>query len=287
NLKSYFRKMISRFQLTEETVIEHQQKFFSLLHAEHSSVINFVVEYLKPFLAHPEFQLHEFLDWAEGIFMRSDVKTSLKSLFIQFDKHQKQRPELVRRFVPLTADVFMIPDLQLQERASKFILKYQKKPSEELSTKLQAYKSQMMGTVANDLQPLIQEEGGYSEEEIRAVLSDQRPEQYVYSPGKVKFLNEAYAHPNNWNDILFKVGEVIGGTDPMQVEILMNAWIQYISHFPANYKEQLEPYVKQLNGAYRESSCYHHFSSVFVNMYYSPNVVYQNKDRYTNYSKWV
>lgn len=287
NLKSYFRKLISRFQLPQDTVIAHQKKFFPLLHAEHSSVINFVVDYLKPFLAHPEFHLHEFLDWAEGIFMRSDVKTSLKSLFIQFDKLLKQRPELVERFVPMAADVFMIPDLQLQERASKFILKYQKKPSEELSTKLQAYKSQMMGTVANDLQNLLQEEESYSEEEIRAVLSGQQSERYTYSPAKVKFLNEAYVHPHNWNDILFKVGEVIGGADPIQVEILMNAWIQHISTFPANYNEQLEPYIKQLNGAYRESSWYNHFSGVFVNMYYSPNVVYQNKDRYSNYSKWV
>jgi len=286
NLKGYFRKLIDRLQLPEDTVLAHQHQFFPLLHAEHSAIINFTVDYLKPFLTHADFQLQEFLDWAEGIFMRSDVKASLKTLLIQFDKLLKERSELQERFVSLAADLFMIQDLQLQERASKFILKYQKEASEELSAKLQAYKPQMMGTVAADLQRLLQEES-YSEAEILAVLSGQSSEQYEYRPAQVKRLNEAYAYPQTWNDIFFKVGEVIGGSDPIQVEILMNAWIQHTDSFPTDYQKQLAPYIKQLSGSYRESSWYNHFSGVFINMYHKPHVVYHNKDRYTQYSKWV
>ncbi|WP_343563763.1 DUF6493 family protein [Sphingobacterium sp.] len=286
NLKSYFRKLIERMKLSDDTVIEQQQKFFPLLHAEHSAVINFVVEYLKPFFSHHDFQLQEFLDWAEGIFMRSDVKASLKTLLIQFDKLLKQKPEWRARFVSLAADLFMISDLQLQERASKFILKNQTGASEELSEKLQMYKSQMMGTVAVDLKHLLQEVG-YSEAEILAELSGHSPERYSYQPTAVRRLKEAYEYPETWNDIFFKVGEVIGGSDPVQVEILMNAWVQQVAVFPADYKIQLEPYIKQLTRAYRESSWYNHFSGAFINMYYKPTVVYKDKDRHHNYSKWV
>ncbi len=286
NLKSYFRKLIERMKLSENTVIEHQQRFFSLLHAEHSAVINFVVEYLKPFLSHADFQLHEFLDWAEAIFMRSDVKASLKTLLIQFDKLLKQKSEWQERFVSLAADIFMIPDLQLQERAAKFILKYQKEPSEELAAKLQLYKTQMMGAVGTDIKHLLLEEG-YSEEEILAELHGETIEQYRYQPIDVRRLNEPYEYPQTWNELFFKVGEVIGGSDPIQVEILMNGWVQHASSFPADYQKQLEPYIKQLSGGYRESSWYNHFSGTFINMYYKPNVVYKDKDRYHNYSKWV
>lgn len=286
NLKSYFRKLIERMKLSENTVIEHQQRFFSLLHAEHSAVINFVVEYLKPFLSHRDFQLQEFLDWAEPIFMRSDIKTSLKTLLIQFDKLLKQKPEWRERFVSLAADLFMISDLQLQERASKFILKNQTEPSEELSGKLQLYKAQMMGSVAVDLKHLLQEDG-YSEAEILAELNGQSSAQYIYQPTEVRYLNEAYDYPQTWNELFFKVGEVIGGSDPIQVEILMNAWVQQTAVFPSDYQIQLEPYIKQLTGGYRESSWYNHFSGTFINMYYKPTVVYKDKDRYHNYSKWV
>lgn len=286
NLKSYFRKLIDRLQLPEETVIEHQQKFYPLLHAEHSAVINFTVDYLKPFFVHPDFQLTEFLDWAEGIFMRSDVKASLKTLLIQFDKLIKLRPEFRERFISLAADLFMIPDLQLQERATKFILKYHKDSKEELSAKLQIYKSQMMGTVASDLKDLLHGDG-YSEQEILAVLNDQHSERYEYLPKPVNRLTEAYIHPQTWHDIFFKIGEVIGGTDLMQIEILMNSWIQYISTFPEDYKKQLEPYIKQLSNTYRESSCFDLFVGIFLNMHYKPDTVYQNKNRYNNYSKWT
>lgn len=286
NLKSYFRKLIERMKLSENTVIEYQQQFFPLLHAEHSAVINFAVEYLKPFFAHTDFQLHEFLDWAEAIFMRNDVKASLKTLLIQFDRLFKQKPEWQERFVSLSADIFMIPDLQLQERAAKFILKYQKEPSEELAAKLQLYKTQMMGAVAADLKHLLLEEG-YSEEEILAELRGETVEQYRYQPIDVRRLNEPYEYPQTWNELFFKVGEVIGGSDPIQVEILMNAWVQQTAVFPSDYQIQLEPYIKQLTGAYRESSWYNHFSGTFINMFYKPTVVYKDKDRYHNYSKWV
>ncbi|WP_313266604.1 DUF6493 family protein [Sphingobacterium sp.] len=286
NLKSYFRKLIERMKLSENTVIEYQQQFFPLLHAEHSAVINFAVEYLKPFFVHTDFQLHDFLDWAEPIFMRSDVKASLKTLLIQFDKLLKQKSEWQGRFVSLAADIFMIPDLQLQERAAKFILKYQKEPSEELAAKLQLYKPQMMGAIGTDFKHLLLEEG-YSEEEILAELQGETIEQYIYQPAEVRYLNEAYDYPQTWNELFFKVGEVIGGSDPIQVEILMNAWVQQTAVFPSDYQIQLEPYIKQLTGAYRESSWYNHFSGTFINMFYKPTVVYKDKDRYHNYSKWV
>ena len=286
NLKGYFRKLIERMKLSEHTVIAYQQKIFPLLHAEQSAVINFAVEYLKPFFAHVDFQLHEFLDWAEAIFMRSDVKASLKTLLIQFDKLLKQKSEWQERFVSLAADIFMIPDLQLQERAAKFILKYQKEPSEELAAKLQLYKPQMMGAVGTDLKHLLLEEG-YSEEEILAELHGETIEQYRYQPIDSRRLNEPYEYPQTWNELFFKVGEVIGGSDPVQVEILMNGWVQHVRSFPADYQKQLEPYIKQLSGGYRESSWYNHFSGTFINMYYKPNVVYKDKDRYHNYSKWV
>ncbi len=286
NLKSYFRKLIERMKLSEDKVIAYQQKFFPLLHAESSAVINFVVDYLKPFLSDKDFHLQEFLDWAESIFMRSDVKSSLKTLLIQFDKLLKQKPALRERFVLLAADLFMISDLQLQERASKFILKNQHEPLEALSDKLQVYQTQMMGTVAVDLKHLFQQKG-YSEAEILAELSGHSAERYVYQPMEFRRLNEAYEYPKTWNELFFMVGEVIGGSDPIQVEILMNAWVQHTAVFPPDYQIQLEPYIKQLTGSYRESSWYNHFSGAFINMYYKPTEVYKDKDRYHNYSKWV
>lgn len=286
NLKSYFRKLIDRIGVDEKMLLEHQELFFPLLHAENSAVINFVVDTLKPYFAHPDFRLEEFLTWSEGLFMRNDIKSALKTLLVQFDKLLKNRPEVKEQFILQAADIFMVQDLQLQDRAAKFILKHQKDPIEALTEKLTLYSAQMLGSIPADLKNLMAA-SSYTEQEILSELLISTGEEYVFDPVNEKKLQQPITYPASWNDILFKIGEVIGSTDAVQMEILMNAWVLQRANFPADYKEQLEPYIKQLQKVYRESQWFHHFSGVFLNMYFQPNKIYQNTDRYSNYSKWA
>ena len=286
NLKSYFRKLIVRIGVDDNMLLEHQELFFPLLHAENSAVINYVVDTLKPYFAHADFRLEEFLTWSEGIFMRNDIKSALKTLLIQFDKLLKKRPEVKEQFVLQAADVFMIQDLQLQDRAAKFILKHQKDPVEALTEKLQLYSAQMLGSIPSDLKSLTAA-SSYTEEEILSELMISTGEKYVFDPRAEKKLQQPFTYPASWNDILFKIGEVIGSTDAVQMEILMNAWVLQRATFPADYKEQLEPYINQLKKIYRESQWFQHFSGVFINMFFQPNKIYQNTDRYSNFSKWA
>ena len=286
NLKSYFRKLIDRIGVDEKLLLEHQELFFPLLHAENSAVINFVVDTLKPYFAHADFRLEEFLTWSEGIFMRNDIKTAVKTLLIQFDKLVKIRPEVKEQFILQAADVFMVQDLQLQDRAAKFILKHQKQPIEALTEKLTLYSAQMLGGIPADLKCLTAS-STYTEQEILSELMISTGENYVFDPIVEKKLQQPFIYPTSWNDILFKIGEVINSTDAVQMEILMNAWVVQRAIFPADYKEQLEPYINQLKKVYRESQWFQHFSGVFLNMYFQPTKIYQNTDRYSNYSKWA
>lgn len=286
NLKSYFRKLIDRIGVDDRMLLEHQELFFPLLHAENSAVINFVVDTLKPYFAHADFKLEEFLTWSEGIFMRNDIKSALKTLLIQFDKLLKNRPDIQEQFILQAADVFMIQDLQLQDRAAKFILKYQKDPIEALTEKLQLYSAQMLGSIPSDLKSLTAA-SSYTEQEILNELMIGTGEEYVFDPIVEKKLQQPFTYPTNWNDILFKIGEVISVADAVQMEILMNAWVLLKASFPADYKKQMEPYINQLKKVYRESQWFQHFSGVFINMYFQPNKIYQNTDRYSNFSKWA
>lgn len=286
NLKSYFRKLIARIGVEEKVILENQELFFPLLHAENSAVINFVVDTLKPYFGHKDFNLVEFLTWSEGVFMRNDIKSTLKTLLIQFDKLLKNRPDVKEHVILQAADVFMIQDLQLQDRAAKFILKHQKDPVEALTEKLQLYSAQMMGSIPSDLKSLTTA-SSYTEQEILSALMISSGEKYVFDPIPEQKLQQPFTYPTSWNDILFKIGEVIRGTDAVQMELLMNAWVMQSATFPADYKEQLEPYINQLKKIYRESQWFQHFSAVFLNMYFQPNKIYRNTDRYSNYSKWA
>ncbi|MBE8714885.1 DUF6493 family protein [Sphingobacterium hungaricum] len=286
NLKSFFRGLILRLNADEATLLAHQHQIFPLLHSEDSSPINFAINLLKPLLDNQDFDMNEFLIWVEPNFMRTDLKGGIKTLLIQFDKLMKSKPEHKSRIVLLVTDVFMISDFQLQERASKFILKHQASVDENLSDKLNTYSAQMLGSIAQDLKSLMGAgQTAYSEEEILATLSSDAQESYTYQPQSAEKLVQKINYPSSWNDILFQVGHVIHTIDEVQMEILMNAWMMHSSEFPEDYKKQLEPYVEKLKKTYVESNWFAHFSSIFISRYYDVSKIFYDNNRHSNHSR--
>ncbi|MGN5953098.1 DUF6493 family protein [Sphingobacterium lactis] len=288
NLKSYYRDLIKRLLENDDDVINHQHQVFPLFHSDHNAPINFAINLLKPVISHPKFDLQEFINWVKPVFMRTDIKTGVKTLIIQFDKLLKTRPEYTESIIDLVADTFMIPDLGLQDRAAKFILKHQKKASSELSEKLMLYSSQMLGSISTDLKDLMQSnDTSYTEEELLAILNPGEKETYTFAPEPVIRLQEELNYPTDWNEILFKVGEVIHSVDFVQIEILMNAWMMNYANFPEDYKKQLEPFIKQLTNNNNSSTVFQAFVSNFVQIYYKPNAPKYFQEQYYNYSKVV
>lgn len=286
NLKSFFQKLILRLELSENEILKHQELVFPLLHAEHSFVINFAVDFLKPYIAHPQFKVDEFLNWTDGIFMRSDCKGAIKTLLIQWDKLMKIHPEYAPSILAQIADVFVIPDLPLQERVTKLLLKYTKEESSDVTYKLMAFSSQMIGNISKELQPLMGDDSDTIDQLLHELI-DTSENEYSFVPKEVIKLKEPYVYPENWNEILFKIGDVIGGNNVMDIEILMNVWVMQLHTFPSDYKEQLKPYIKQIENKYKESQCYQHFSSIFFSYYNDPSNIYYNDEAYSNYSKWA
>lgn len=286
HLKSYFQKVIHRLDLKEEDIISHQLAIFPLLHSEQSVVVNFAVDLLKPVFRHPQFMLDEFLNWTEGFFMRNDCKGAIKTLLIQWDKILKTNPEFTSVVLMQSADLFIVQDLPLQERVAKLLLKYAPLENSALSDKLISYSSQMIGNINEQLQPIIKDASSAIDQSIEEQYQHSKHE-YFYEPKDVLKLKEAYIYPENWNDILFKIGDAIGGNHTMELEILMNAWVMHQHAFPSDYKTQLQPYIKQIESKFKESQCYQHFSTVFLSHIIDPSKIYYNDNKYSNFSKWA
>lgn len=285
NLKSYFRKLIERIGLEEAQIIQKQDLFFPLLHAEQSAVVNFVVDSLKHYCVHPEFQVASFLTWTEGLFMRNDIKTSLKTLLIQFDKLMKMYPDLQEQMILQIADVYLLTDLSLQERATKLILKYPLASKEQLSEKLQLYSSQMLGGTAAALKPLLMP-ASYSEEAILEVLQVTPSEKYQLQVPTVAKLQQALVYPSTWHELLFKIGEVLGTYDVLQIEVLMNSFVVQKSIFPADFQEQLAPYIDQIGKIYIYSNCFDGLFKMLYSLRFSPNHIDKISENSGTSSKW-
>ena len=276
NLRSYFRKLIGRLHLDETQILQHQTEFFPLLHAELSTVVHFVIDTLKPYFKASGFDRAAFFTWAEPVFMRSDLKGGIKTLLIQMDKLVKEFPELLPLMQERVSDVFMLGDLPLQERAAKFLLKHSKGNLPHLQEKLQAYAPEMLGSIARDLAPLMGEIG-LSEEEVRAALLEDA-QVYVHQTQVPLDIDEGQKiqYPQDWNALLFQVGKTIQSDNPIDGEIVLNAWMCQRSLFPADMEEQMKPYLKQIQSDNRESAWHMCFTTIFYDLVSRPGAISQN-----------
>lgn len=282
NLKSFFRKLLTKLNIDDEVILHHQNHLFPLLHHEQAAVVNFAIDRLKPLIGRSELDSTELLSWLEPVFMRSDLKGGIKTLLIQFDKWLKQERELASPVCSAITPVFMLSDLSLQERAAKLIAKYAAVEDEEIKMRLTMYATQPMGDVSTLLNPWM-EEAPLSEAEVLSPLRGM-DEAYKYEAPKGNDiqLDQPITYLANWSDILFHWGKIIKGGDPLDMELLIHAWLTKQDEFPADYIKQLDPYLKQLKSGYNETSYASLFGNVLLNIIYQPKTIYRYKSRYNS-----
>lgn len=245
NIKSFFRKRIEEFNATEDELILYQENIFSLLHNAYPPITSYGIELVKKIYTHPKFKTKSFLEWLEPMMMRSDCKAGIKSALPILEKISKANPKLNNQIASIIADIYVIADLTLQERASKILVKLASAKDKVLKEKLSSYTSLMQGNIKSGLSQFLDEDS--------LAGDDTGFEEYHFEVKKESLLTEEVTLPQDWNEILFQFGNFIASEEVLDTEILMNTYIQQRDLFPADYSAQLQPYEKQLNKHYFES----------------------------------
>ncbi|MCD0474679.1 DUF6493 family protein [Flavobacterium sp. EDS] len=245
NLKSFFRKRIEEFNVTAEELIIHQENIFSYLHNPYPPITSYGIELVKKMYEHPKFKTKSFFEWLEPLMMRSDCKAAIKSVLPVLEKIGKSNPKLNKTIASIIADVFVISDLALQERASKIIVKIATEKDAVLKEKLSSYVTLMQGNIKSGLSNFIDNEA--------LAVDDSSLEEYIFAPKKEVLLIEEVQLPTDWNDVVFQFGNFIGSEEVLDTEILLNVYITQRDLFPSDYSAQLQPYLKQLQKSYFES----------------------------------
>ncbi|WP_281232516.1 DUF6493 family protein [Flavobacterium gelatinilyticum] len=246
NIKSFFRKRIEEFNASEDELIVYQENIFSLLHNAYPPVTSYGIELVKKIYTHPKFKTKSFLEWLEPMMMRSDCKAGIKSALPVLEKMSKANPKLNNSIASILADIFVIADLTLQERASKLLVKLGSVKDKALKEKLTSYASLMQGNIKSGLSQFMDQDA--------LADFDSGFEEYQFETKKELLLTEEVQLPKDWNEILFQFGNFIGSEEVLDTEILMNTYIQQRDLFPDDYTAQLQPYEKQLQKHYFEAS---------------------------------
>jgi len=157
-IKFFFRKLLEAAGPTTGELIGYQYTLFSLLQESFPQVVNYGMEKIRQIHQHPEFDLLTWLDWLSPMLMRQDVATSAKKSLQIFDFFFKNMPDRRADLLIAAAEVFVVPDPELQQQAAKRILKNWKTDDVALANKLTEYQSLMVGNVRQRLAPILGEE---------------------------------------------------------------------------------------------------------------------------------
>ncbi|CAA9196102.1 DUF6493 family protein [Flavobacterium collinsii] len=242
DLKTFFRKRIEELNPTVDELILQQEKIFSLLHYSYPPITSYGMELVKQIYDHPKFKTKSFLEWLEPLMMRSDCKAAIKNVLPILEKLSKTNPKLSAAITSIIANVYVIADLNLQERATKIITKIGSVKDKVLREKLSSYVTLMQGNIKFDLTPFLDQDA--------LIVDDTSFEEYTYNPKKELLLTGEVTLPKDWNAVLFQFGNFISSDDFLDSEILLNTYITQRDIFPADYTEQLKPYAKQLEKKY-------------------------------------
>lgn len=238
-IKLFFRKQLEAASPTTEELLEHQHTLFSFLHQGFPQVVNFGMEKIKQIHQQPGFDLAAFLDWLPPVLMRQDVASSVKKALQTFDYFFKNAPERGAELLAATADIFVIPDLEVQEQAAKRMLKNAQAGDAALREKLEQLRPQMLGNIRQSLTPIL------GEPEI-AGPDDAAEHGYQVQTPEYRLLEEKITLPENWNDILFLLSRYLSGRDPLDAELILHTFQTRRHLFPIDYQAQLQPLLKQI-----------------------------------------
>jgi hypothetical protein len=242
NLRSFFRKRLADLQPTADELVNYQENIFACLHSSVGPVTNFAMDQIKKFYEHKKFAAASFLDWLEPVMMSVDNKATVKNGLPLLEKINKLYPKLNKKITGLLADVYLIPDMNLQEKATKTLLKIASVKDKGLKEKLSGYMPLMQGNIRSSLADFLNEEA--------MTGADDQTEAYAFAPKDEKVLTKPIELPKDWNDILYLFGKFIASDEVADAEILTNAFIMQTGLFPSDYSVQLRPYQQQLEKKY-------------------------------------
>lgn len=240
---SFFRTLFENLQPSKAELLQLQNQLFLLLPIANKTVYNFAIKHIKKIAVEKDFKTAEFIDWSASLLSNFDAKTSIISILQLFDKFLKNKSELRCEILLKATEVFIVNEYDVQQRAATLLMKYAKETDDAVVENLMMYKSQMLGSISKELAFLI----GDSEEEQQF---HQETNEHLETT-KQEIIGKEIPQLSNWDDIFYAIGTAINSSNPIDFEIVVNAFLTQKSIFPSDFEDKLKIYLKTAREQYK------------------------------------
>ena len=232
---SYCR-LIEDFNPTTEELLPSQQALFALLSSDKTSVVNFVMKLIKQIADEKSFDFQAFADNFALCFATPKIaKSQLIGLNI-LEKYYKKQAPTNPDYREQLAVLFTVPDVKLQEKVASLLTTYF--GGEGLAEVVAPYQDYLKGKAQDLITTLSLSENTESTESSHTSSTD------CFS--EIRGLEQ----PSSWDKLLFLLGDCLRERTAATIDLFFEGLVQLQDQLPENFKEQLAPYIAQVNGMY-------------------------------------
>ena len=233
---STYCDIIESCKPTAEELLPSQQTLFALLSSDKTSVINFVMKLIKQIADEKSFDFQAFADNFALCFGTPKIaKTQLIGLNI-LEKYYKKQAPTNPDYREQLAVLFTVPDAKLQEKVASLLTTYF--GGEGLAEVIAPYQDYLKGKSQDLLATLSLSENTESTESSHTSSAD------CFS--EIRGLEQ----PSSWDKLLFLLGDCLRERTAATIDLFFEGLVQLQDQLPENFKEQLAPYIAQVNGMY-------------------------------------
>ena len=226
-------RWIETLEPSHQELLYNQYALFALLSSDKTSVVNFVMKLIKEIACEKDFDFQAFADNFALCFATQKIA---KSQLIGLDilaKHYKQQAPTNPDYREQLAVLFTVPDAKLQEKVASILTTYFSE--EGLAEVVAPYQDYLKGK-AQELLPFESHNS-----------SESSDPSYSNEPNSLtKEIARAARTPKTWDDLLFLIGDCIREHSPLVLDLFFEGLNQLQAQIPADYPEQVKPYLKQL-----------------------------------------
>ena len=246
NILNAYCRWIEVINPTADEVIENQYTFFSLLSLGNTALINFAMKQLQKATNASTFDFQSFADNFALCFTTQKIaKSQLIGVEI-LEKHYKKQAPTSPDYREQLAVLFTAPDAQLQEKVATLLTtSFNHKGLPEV---IAPYRDYLKGKAQDLLATLSPSENSENSENSPTACTARTS----HSSRTPKIARAArtltpITYPLTPNDLLFLLGDCLRERTPQTIDLFFEGFNQLQNDFPADFKEQLAPYLKQLD----------------------------------------
>ena len=215
---------------TTDELLDCQQTLFALLSTGNTNLINFALKHIQQIAEEKDFDFQSFADNFALCFATPKIaKSQLIGLNI-LEKHYKQQAPTNPDYREQLAVLFTVPDTKLQEKVANLLTTYFN--HEGLPEVIAPYRDYLKGKAQDLLQSLPSPNSSETSENSENSHTSHTPLSLGEGSGE---------------RILFLLGDCLRERTPQTIDIFFEGFNQLQDDFPADFKEQLAPYLKQLD----------------------------------------